>query len=139
MLTGVAGLDVPGFFPRQKPDRLLVMSYVHVRVAQNHLFAPPPAQLHESDKIAVGGIVPRRPGMATIMGGEIRDAGSAAGALKGSLDWAAAIGPVLVGLSVRAAENRTRSIPQRRQLVKDARMQRDPPCIPIFGLEKLHL
>lgn len=65
------------------------MRNVHVRIAQHHRQTRPSAQVHEHVQVAVFLIVPRRPGVATIVRVKVADLGARARRLESFLDTVA--------------------------------------------------
>ena len=61
----------PSFVPRQAFDGVRQLADIDVRVARHHSERLPAAEPLQREQIAVFGVVPRRPSVATVMRREI--------------------------------------------------------------------
>src|SRR5436305_1195321 len=75
MLFSLRCFLAPRFSPWKPIDCALQFIHVDVCIAQNHPLALPAAQLHQSAHVAIGCVVPRRPGVTAVMRAEVNDLG----------------------------------------------------------------
>lgn len=115
------------------------MGDIHVRVAQHHALRFPASKFHKRDQIAIGSVMPSRPGVAAVVRMEVKNTRPPTRALESGLDLPAAIGFALIGPPVRPTKDFVVSMSKPFQRLNDTRVKGNASRLTVLRGEKLDL